>query len=919
MKKYVADTSVIVERLVSKLLDEKKIKGQILIPNAVIAELEHQANKGQDIGFSGLEEIQNLRKKSKIEFVGGRPRIDQIKLARSGEIDALIIDLAVKENASLITADLVQAESGKAFGLNVIYFEPKGLREKLEFEKYFDDKTMSIHILEDCFVYGKKGKPGEWELKKISSDKLDKEKIQDISKEILEKVRIEKDSFVEISRRGSTIVQYKNYRIVIVRPPISDGWEITVVKPLKKLKLEDYKLSADLKKRLEEKARGLIIAGQPGVGKCHGKDTPILMYDGSIKMVQDVKEGNLIMGSDSKPRTVLSTTKGYGKLYRVKPVKGDQYIINEDHILSLKYNRDYKEKTINITVKDFLNSSKGFKERYKGYRVSIDFVEKKVPINPYFLGLWLGDGLSASPRIASADIEIINFLKEYAQEIGLVLKKHSNKKGICQIYGISTGKRGGINTKNHLINKMRELNLINNKHIPNIYKINSKEIRLQVLAGLLDSDGYLGKSNYFEITTKTLKDEILYLIRSLGFAAYSKEKIVDNKKYYRITMSGHLNLIPTKIKRKIGSKRKQVKNVLRTGITIESIDNGDYFGFELDNDGLYCLGDFTVTHNSTFAQALGEHYLNLGRILKTVESPRDLQLPKEATQYSKNFTTSEEIHDILFLSRPDNIIFDEMRDTPDFELYSDLRLAGSECIGVVHSSSPIDAVQRFIPRLDVGMIPSIIDTIIFVDKGKIGKILSLNILVKVPTGMTESDLARPIVEVKDFLTDKLEYEIYSYGDQTVVIPVDSVKKKKINRRAEGKIVKEIRRICSEAEVEIVSNDRAEVYVPQEAIPGIIGRKGKKIEKLERKLGIHLSIKELEKDMANLEFEIQDDKDLIRIFTEPGYNVEVYVDGEMLFSGISSKKGVIKVHKKSNVGRELLKVIDDKGRIELKGC
>jgi ATPase len=589
MKKYVTDTSVIVERLVSKLLSEKKIKGQILIPNAVIAELEHQENKGQDIGFSGLEEIQELRKKIKLEFIGERPSIDQIKLAKSGEIDALIIDLAVKEKAHLITADLVQAESGKAFGLEVIYFKPKHQKEKLEFEKYFDETTMSIHIMEGCHVSGKKGKPGEWELKKISKDKLKAKDIQDMSKEILEKVRIEPESFVEISRRGSTVVQYKNYRIVIVRPPISDGWEITIVRPMKKLSLEDYKLSEGLSERLKIKARGILISGEPGSGK------------------------------------------------------------------------------------------------------------------------------------------------------------------------------------------------------------------------------------------------------------------------------------------------------------------------------------------STFAQALGEFYLNTGKIVKTVESPRDLQLPKEVTQYSKNFTTSEEIHDILFLSRPDHIIFDEMRDTPDFELYSDLRLSGSECVGVVHSSSPIDSVQRFISRMDVGTIPSVIDTIIFVDKGQVSKVLNLNMLVKVPSGMTESDLARPIIEVRDFESEKLEYEIYSYGEQTVVIPITKTEKKKgVNRLAEKSIKQELLKLCSDARVEIIDDNRAEIYVPKDMVGEIIGKGGKRIEIIEKKLGISLGVNELEEELENLKFDIEEDKKLIKIHTDPGYNIEVSVDGEFIFSAISSKKGVIKVHKKSNVGRELLKAIDDKKKIEVKG-
>ena len=178
---------------------------------------------------------------------------------------------------------------------------------------------------------------------------------------------------------------------------------------------------------------------------------------------------------------------------------------------------------------------------------------------------------------------------------------------------------------------------------------------------------------------------------------------------------------------------------------------------------------------STFVQALAEFYSNSGFIVKTVESPRDLQLPEQITQYSKNFASSSDIHDILFLSRPDYVIFDEMRDTPDFILYTDLRLGGSECIGVLHSASPIDAIQRFIGRLEVGMIPSIVDTVLFIKGGQIDTLLSLALKVKVPSGMTESDLVRPVIEIRDFVSNKLYYEIYKYGEETVVVNISKEK------------------------------------------------------------------------------------------------------------------------------------------------
>jgi ATPase len=166
---------------------------------------------------------------------------------------------------------------------------------------------------------------------------------------------------------------------------------------------------------------------------------------------------------------------------------------------------------------------------------------------------------------------------------------------------------------------------------------------------------------------------------------------------------------------------------------------------------------------TTFAQALAEYYTRMGKIVKTIESPRDMKLPPTIAQYSKFYASSRDLHDILLLSRPDYTVFDEMRDDEDFAIYVDLRLAGIGMIGVVHATSPIDAIQRFIRRVDIGMIPSIIDTTIFIDRGRISKVYELSLTVRLPTGLREADLARPVIEVKDFLTNELEYEIYVFG------------------------------------------------------------------------------------------------------------------------------------------------------------
>ncbi len=421
---YVIDTSVVIEHAISKLIKEGKIEGTILLPKAVMAELENQANSGRDTGMIGLEEIQELQKlvkKNKIELkiIGERPNIYQMREAkRGGEIDSYIRDLAYTESAILITADRIQAESAKALDIEVLFIAKVETKEKLQIEQYFDAETMSVHLREACPPRAKKGKPGEWRLIDVNEKIFSQKDIQDMSKEIIERSRTEARAFIEISRPGSTIVQYKDYRIVITKTPVSDGWEITAVRPIKILKIEDYNLPEAVEERVRTKARGVIIAGTTGSGK------------------------------------------------------------------------------------------------------------------------------------------------------------------------------------------------------------------------------------------------------------------------------------------------------------------------------------------STIAQALAEYYASQNFITKTIESPRSLILSDNITQYSKNLASSEEIHDILFLSRPDYIVFDEMRDTPDFKLFTDLRLGGSNVLGVLHAATPIDAVQRFIGRLEMGMIPSVLDTLLFIDKGVVAQILTLKMSVKVPSGMVEADLARPVIEVK---------------------------------------------------------------------------------------------------------------------------------------------------------------------------
>ncbi len=407
--------------------------------------------------------------------------------------------------------------------------------------------------------------------------------------------------------------------------PFLDRYEKqNTVDPLKPFKLSDMQADA-IKSFFTEKV--MIITGPPGSGKCLGKDTPILMYDGSIKMVQDVVVGDLLMGDDSTPREVLSLARGKDELYRVTPTKGDSYVVNSEHILSLKESpcdtgHFIKGRVRDISIKEYLNLSNWAKHHLKGYRVPVEFKDQDVPIDPYILGFWLGNGAKDSTRISTIFPEVLDYISTLIKPLGLSIKK---VKGDNVDYGISSDRDSeyydGLTDKRHpniILDSLRALNLINNKHIPDIYKYNSREKRLRLLAGIIDSDGYSDKRMGVDVllTNKVLAYDVQYVVRSLGFSAYLKE---CTKKYnttkkghfysgevkaYRFNISGDALIeAPIIAKKRKVLRRKQKKDVLVTGIKVDSVGYGDYYGFEITGNRRFLLGDFTVTHNTTVLKA----------------------------------------------------------------------------------------------------------------------------------------------------------------------------------------------------------------------------------------------------------------------------------------------------------------------------
>ncbi len=600
---YVPDTSALINHTVSELIQKKKIKEKsvIIIPKFVLSELENQANKGKEIGYLGLEEIKRLKELEKensleVKFEGRLPTMEEIQLSKSGRIDFLIREIAYEKNATLITCDYVQAKVAEAMAMNVIYVEKTIPEGELPFEKFFDEETSSVHLKENCKPMAKKGKPGNVRLVEIDSKILDREELERMISNILDFVRLDDKSYVEMNKYDAMVIQLREYRIAITRPNFSDSIEITIVRPSIKLSLEDYKLKDKLMERLRTKAEGIIIAGPPG----HGK--------------------------------------------------------------------------------------------------------------------------------------------------------------------------------------------------------------------------------------------------------------------------------------------------------------------------------------TTFAQALAEFYLKMNRVVKTMEHPRDLNLPKEITQYAPLDGKMENTADILLLVRPDNVIYDEVRKTSDFKVFADMRMAGIGMIGVVHASKAIEAIQRFIGRVELGLIPQIVDTVIFIYAGKVEKVYELNLTVRTPTGMTEDDLARPIIEVRDFETGELEYEIYTYGEQTVVMPVKEMlsaekKESAIEILAKEVIEEELKKFTKHPEIEIVGRNRIVVKVSEKDIPRIIGKKGKTISELENRLGLKISVVPKEGTLRKpIEYTLNEKGAYIMILVDEehkGKTVDLYDDEDYLISPTVSKKGYIKIKKKSEIGKKVMSAYI-KGKLKIYG-
>ncbi|BBD74004.1 ATPase [Sulfodiicoccus acidiphilus] len=497
-KAFLIDRSALLAGVTS-LVREGRLVGRIVVHGALVRKLWNDVSRGLVTSEIALEELGFLKDVTERFLMP----FEVVWDGDGRDLNDVLRRYSMKHGTTLVTADPLQAKAAAVLGVDCVLISPK--QAEIPFENLFDSNTMSLHIKEGTTIKAKRGSPGNWQFLEVTKNPVTAGEIKRMLSEVVLAVGLTRSSFVEIERKGSTVIQLGNYRIVVTRPPLSDGWEMTVTRPVTKKSLEDYGLDERLVTRFKEKAEGILVAGAPGMGK------------------------------------------------------------------------------------------------------------------------------------------------------------------------------------------------------------------------------------------------------------------------------------------------------------------------------------------TTFAQALAEYYMKMEKVVKTVESPRDMDLPSEITQYSKNYAEVGELHDILLLSRPDYTVYDEMRNDEDFKLFIDLRLAGIGMIGVVHATTPIDAIHRFLSRNDLGTVPNIVDTVVFIEKGQVAKVFSLNMVVKIPTGLREADLARPVVEVRDFLTDSVEYEMYVFGEQTMIVRVKDVQRGQEHDKVGRIISKYVPRavIKFEGGEYVISLPRSET--------SRYNKVASRLRKLEKKLGVRIRV------------------------------------------------------------------------------
>ena len=505
-------------------------------------------------------------------------------------------------------------------------------------------------------------------------------------------------------------------------PPIVEAPTFAIrKKALLVFTLDDYVAKGIMTERQRDiiidavrERKNILVSGGTG---CHAKGTEIMMADGSLKNVEDVRVGDQVMGPDGSPRDVTRLHRGIDEMYRITPNKGMSFVVNGGHILVL---REPTKGNVEVSVKDYSQTSNTFKHRHKLVYMekACNFIAAGIPlpVDPYLVGIVLGDGYigKSGIQIGKPDVEIYDAVKMAANDIGMSVSLYSHdvsngmlKYGVVKRIGSHSGR------SNRLLEVFRDLGLYgkkaNEKFIPHIFKVASIDDRKNILAGLVDTDGTVDKKHRrYKITSKSVRlaEDIAFVARTLGFyvkvSRYTGQNTYTGKPatYYTTILSG--GLLPTRVPRKRLSVPDSIRvNTRATGFVMEAIGPGAYYGFELSGDHLYIDGNFIVHHNSgktTLLNAIIDVTSNVAPEHRIVMIQDTLEIQCNAPNVV-SFRTSDEIDMTRLLKstmrmRPDRIIVGEVRGKEALDLLKAWNTGHPGGIGTVHANDARAALVR---------------------------------------------------------------------------------------------------------------------------------------------------------------------------------------------------------------------------------